>query len=228
MKDPRDTFITKVVTNKSFADVGGLWGTVNEKVSVAHAGGARTLTMVDITPPGNVLWERFEERRQHLQLPEVQAISGDVQTLVETSPELRFDIVHCSGVLYHMPEPFRLLTALRKITREYLVLTSTVTAVTVKNNQGVLHVPPSAVLFLPALQPEERVILKAHWQKFVGDGAIGLTSEAPAWNLDDFAPWWWLPTPQALEALCTSAGFQCQERAFLWHQNAYAQLLAVR
>ena len=84
MKDPRDAFITKVVKNKSFADVGGLWGTVNEKVSVAHAGGASTLAMVDISPPGDVLWERFEERRQTLQLPEVQAISGDVQT--ETRP----------------------------------------------------------------------------------------------------------------------------------------------
>ncbi len=228
MKDPRDTFITKVVKNKSFADVGGLWGTVNEKVSVAHAGGASTLAMVDISPPGDVLWERFEERRQTLQLPEVQAISGDVQTLVETLPELRFDVVHCSGVLYHIPEPFRLLTALRKITREHLVLTSTVTATTVRNDQGVLHIPPSAVLFLPALQAEERAVLKAHWQEFVGDGAIGLTSEAATWSLDDFALWWWLPTPQALEALCTSAGFQCQERAFLWHNNAYTQLLSVR
>ena len=228
MKDPRDTFITKVVKDKSFADVGGLWGTVNEKVSVAHAGGARTLAMVDITPPGNVLWERFEERRQHLQLPEVQAISGDVQTLVETSPGLQFDVVHCSGVLYHMPEPIHLLSALRKITGEYLILTSTVTATTVKNDQGVLHIPPGAVLFLPALRAEERAILKAYWQKFVGDEALGLTTEAAAWSLSDFAPWWWLFTPQALEALCRAAGFHCQERAFLWHQNSYAQLLAVR
>ena len=44
MRDVRDTYISQVVAGKSFADVGGLWGTVNEKVSVAHAHGARGLS----------------------------------------------------------------------------------------------------------------------------------------------------------------------------------------
>ena len=39
MSDVRDTYISQVVAGKSFADVGGLWGTVNEKVSVAHTHG---------------------------------------------------------------------------------------------------------------------------------------------------------------------------------------------
>ena len=50
MRDVRDTYIRQVVAGKSFADVGGLWGTVNEKVSVAHAYGARALTMIDVSP----------------------------------------------------------------------------------------------------------------------------------------------------------------------------------
>ena len=37
MTDVRDTYIAQVVAGKSFADVGGLWGTVNEKVSVVVA-----------------------------------------------------------------------------------------------------------------------------------------------------------------------------------------------
>ena len=31
--DLRDDYIRRVVRGRSFADVGGLWGTVNEKVS---------------------------------------------------------------------------------------------------------------------------------------------------------------------------------------------------
>ena len=31
MNDPRDEYISQVAKGKSFADVGGLWGTVSEK-----------------------------------------------------------------------------------------------------------------------------------------------------------------------------------------------------
>ena len=65
MSDPRDAFIARVVRGKSFADVGGLWGTVNEKVSVAHAAGAASLAMVDISEWGD-RWNEFETRRRQL------------------------------------------------------------------------------------------------------------------------------------------------------------------
>jgi hypothetical protein len=38
--DLRDQYISKVVTDKTFAEVGGLWGTINEKISVAYQYGA--------------------------------------------------------------------------------------------------------------------------------------------------------------------------------------------
>ena len=228
MSDVRDTYIAQVVAGKSFADVGGLWGTVNEKVSVAHAHGARTLTMIDVSPPESILWQRFEDRRQSLRLPEVQAISGDVQTLAETSPELRFEIVHCSGVLYHMPEPIRFLRALRKITTDTLVLTSTVTATRVTGENGTLEIPAAAMLCIPALRGREREIVRSYWLGVVGDGAFGLTQELAVWHPEDFAPWWWLPTPDALTALCEATGFQYKTGSPSWNGNAYTLRLSVR
>jgi SAM-dependent methyltransferase len=228
VSDPRDEYIGKVVRGKSFADVGGLWGTVNEKVSVAYRCGARSLTMIDISPPKHELWRLFEDRRQTLGLPEVSCSSGDILALADTFPCPQFDVVHCSGVLYHMPDPMRLLMALRKITREYLVLTSAVTATRVKSDQGALEIPRAAALFIPALQGQERAILRSYWQRFVGEGAVGLTCEAASWQPDDFAPWWWLPTVAALKAMCAAAGFHCQEGARFWNDNAYVQLLSVR
>jgi 2-polyprenyl-3-methyl-5-hydroxy-6-metoxy-1,4-benzoquinol methylase len=128
MSDPRDEYLSQIVKGKSFADVGGLWGTVSEKVSVAHRYGASALTMIDVAPPPNEEWRLFEERRRDLRLPPVNCISGDVVSLVESNTCPQFDVVHCSGVLYHIPDPVRLVAALRKITREYLILCSVVTA----------------------------------------------------------------------------------------------------
>lgn len=226
MSDPRDQYIGKVVKGKSFADVGGLWGTVNEKVSVAHRYGASSLAMIDISGPE--LWAPFEERRQALGLPEVRCIRGDVIALAETSPGPKFDVVHCSGLLYHMPNPMQLLVALRKMTSEYLVFTSAVSSTVVKSDQGVLEVPRAAALFVPALQGKEREILSSYWQRFVGNGAIGLTHAAASWNPDDFAPWWWLPTVEALRAMCEVTGFHCKDGAHFWNNNAYVLLLSVR
>jgi len=188
MRDLRDRYIGKVVKGKAFADIGGLWGTVNEKVSVAHRHGASTLAMIDVAPRGHELWQLFEERRQELGVPEVHCISGDIMTLVDTNTCPRFDVVHCSGVLYHMPNPLQLLIALCKITREHLLLNSVITATRVESDVGVLEVPHAASLFVPALEGRERAILKSYWERFVGNGAVGLTSETTPWQLDDFSP----------------------------------------
>lgn len=228
MSDPRDVYIQQVVRGKSFVDVGGLWGTVNEKVSVAQSAGARSLAMIDVTPLGHELWQAFEERRQALRIPEVRCVSGDVQQLVESADDLQFDVVHCSGVLYHLPDPFRLLVALRKLAREYLILSSAVTATRVEGEAGVLDIPQAAALFVPALREREREIVRGYWQRFVGGTALGLTSDIPVWNPDDFGPWWWLPTTAALTALCETSGFHCEATALMWNNNAFVQLLAVR
>ena len=145
MSDVRDTYIGQVVAGKSFADIGGLWGTVNEKVSVAHTHGVRTLTMVDVSPPDSELWSLFEERRRTLRLPAVECVSADILALVEADPRRQFDVVHCSGVLYHMPEPMQFLRALRKVTREALVLTSAVTATRIEGAKGVLELPATTM-----------------------------------------------------------------------------------
>ena len=227
MSDVRDTYIGQVVAGKSFADVGGLWGTVNEKVSVAHTHGARALTMIDISPTDSDLWTLFEQRRRTLRLPTVECVSGDLLTLAQADSCPQFDVVHCSGVLYHLPEPMRFLRALRKITRESLILTSAITATRIEGEKGVLEVPAAAMLCIPALHGREREIVQSYWQGVVGDGAFGLTQELPEWSFEDFGPWWWLPTVEALKAMCEVAGFRSEAGAPSWNGNAYTLRLSV-
>ena len=111
--DPRDRFIQRVAHGKTFAEIGGLWGTTNERASVAHKAGARELTMVDVSPPTSKWWPAFEARRVELGVPSVRSVSGDVMQLAYADPSLRFDVVHCSGILYHIPNQFTFLQALR-------------------------------------------------------------------------------------------------------------------
>jgi hypothetical protein len=227
-EDPRDRFIRAVVRGRSFAEVGGLWGTVNERVSVAHVAGAASLAMVDVSTSDSPWWSRFDARLAALGVPEVRQVSGDVIELAPSDPTLRFDVVHCSGVLYHMPEPFQLLRALRTMTRGHLILSSSVTETEIVNEAGALHVPHGGALFLPALTSEERAVLAAHWWPVVSDTAIGLTCAAERWNLDDFGPWWWLPTTRALAAMCFVAGFDVVEVDHFWGGHAATLLLSAR
>lgn len=228
MTDPRDDFLSKVLKGKSFADVGGLWGIVNEKVSVAHSLGASALTMIDVAPSDNVLWQSFETRRRTLSLPQVECLSGDVVVLAADQSCPSYDVVHCSGVLYHAPHPMLVLAALRRLSRQYLILTSSITSSRVVSKAGILELPASSCLFIPALQGKERAILSSYWSQFVGEAALGLTKEIPNFELDDFGPWWWLPTVDALTAMCKAAGFHCLDGAYMWNHNAYTLLLATQ
>jgi hypothetical protein len=225
--DPRDVFIAQVVRGKSFADVGGLWGTVNEKVSVAHAAGARSLTMIDRVFPSEPWWPAFEDRCRSLGVGEVRHISGDIISVAEAAQHPVFDVVHCGGVLYHAPDPIRLLQALRRITGEYLILGTLVTSTRVVTELGTVSVPESAGLFIPALQRREREILETYWRRFIGDGAGGLTSPT-VWDPGNYEPWWWLHTVPAVRAMCEVAGFTYLNTSPYWHDNACAMLLTTR
>ena len=227
--DPRDRFIHRVASGRTFADVGGLWGTVSEKTSVAHAAGASSLTMIDQLPAGDEWWQKFEERCRELHLPEVRAVVGEVVKLAQEDPALRFDVVHCSGVLYHFAEPLAMIRALRALTREYLILSSSITETVIENHAGTIRVPEGGAIFVPALTRAERAVMHAHWSPTVGNTAIGLTSPVDRWDIDDFAPWWWLPTTTALGRMCEVAGFEVEALDHFWNSHAATLLLrAVR
>jgi len=228
MSDIRDVFISRVVDGRSFAEVGGLWGTVNEKVSVAHQRGAQTLAMFDTAPEGHMWWQKFEERRTSLNVPDVRCVSGDIINVVETTSQTPHDVVHCSGVLYHMPDPLRLLTALRKLARRHVILTTVVSQARYENEEGVVDVPAGGMLFVPGLGARERAVLRLHWTRVYGQDAAIATFERAIWSVGDFGPWWFMPTVPALEGMCRAAGFDVLDSAPTWAGNAQTLLLGVR
>lgn len=223
--DLRDDFIARVVRGRTFADVGGLWGITSEKISVASRAQASALAMIDVQPAGTDLWRQFRERLRSLNVDGCECISSDVCDIVSTGDSPTYDVVHCSGVLYHHPNPISLLDALRRITGQYLILTSAVTQEHISNELGSYDVPPSGVIFVPALSSKERAILWKYWQESSGAASCYGISEPVQWNLRDFAPWWWLPTPHAMLALAQCVGFQVVDSGPTWYGNAHTALL---
>jgi hypothetical protein len=137
-------------------------------------------------------------------------------------------VVHCSGVIYHHPSPLALLLALRKVTSGHLVLTSAVQQEHIENQYGTYSMPPSGVLFVPALSATERLILGTYWKEKAGvESCLGIT-ETVDWNANDFGPWWWLPTPKALAGMSESCGFEVLDQAPTWNGNASTLLLKAR
>lgn len=220
--DVRDKYISRVVKGNTFADIGGLWGTVNEKVSVAHRCGASELTMMDIQPPESDLWQKFHDRMGALGISGYRCVTLDLGHPQIASTVQPVDVVHCSGVLYHHPNPMLLLANLRRTSRKFVILTSAITRGEIKNKKGRYSLPPSSVLFVPALSDAEREIMRAHWEPY--GTAYGLTQKCE-FTVDNFAPWWWLPTATALLAMCTAAGFSVEDSAHTWNDNALTILL---
>ena len=224
--DLRDKFISQTVSGKTFADVGGLWGTVNEKVSVAYKSNATSIAMIDVSPEGGDLWEKFHQHmRTNLGINDYQSISQDICNFNSESNIDPFDVVHCSGVLYHHPNPMLILASLRKITKHRLILTSAITQEVVENEHGRYQIPSSSVLFVPSISEKERAILKTYWQD-VGATVYGIT-EKVAYNLEDFGPWWWLPTQSSMKSMCEAVGFKVLESGLTWNNNAQTLLLSV-
>lgn len=207
--DPRNASkdaIRALVAGKTFADVGGLWGTSNEKATTALLAGAREATMIDIQPAGNRLWQAFDERCRERGVSGCQSVVGDLGSDRFAADVGQFDITHCSGVIYHMPNPINAIHNMIRITRERVLLWSQVVPERITNRRGSLRLRSGECLLVPALSSEALAVLQEHYidagreevnkglnpQEFVRAGEQLLTG-----------PWWWLYTAETFIRMCS-------------------------
>jgi len=134
----RHRLVGELVVGKTFAEIGGLWGTVNETVSIAMRSGACEATMIDIVEFGDPQWTRFHERCRELGVTGYHSAVGDICNDRLADDVGRFDITHCAGVVYHVPNPIDVIRNLIAITRERFILTSAVVPARLANRAGTL------------------------------------------------------------------------------------------
>jgi hypothetical protein len=221
-----ESWVAGAVPGKSFAEVGGLWGTDNEQVTAAARAGATSTTMIDIAPSDGSegdLWELFRERAASLGVTDTTCLEGSIDDPETARRAGSFDVVVCNGVLYHCPNPLHTLGRLRAITRDALILGTVSMPETVTTAAGTVSVEPGSALFVPAISESQRAVF-GQWLRELGDihiRADGITHEVESgWALDDYNPWWWLFTRDHVAALLRVSGFRVETVASYWEGRA--------
>jgi hypothetical protein len=216
-----EQMVRDATKGKTFAEVGGLWGTSNEQVTTAGLGGARELTMIDVAPPETGLWTLFRERCATMGVSGVAEINGSIDGQATVERAGSFDVVCCNGVLYHCPDPIRTLLNLRSIVEETLILGTVTIPETVVTSAGTLETAAGSALPVPALSWSQQAVI-GQWLRELGDVDIqadGITNGVE-WDLDDYSPWWWLFTRDHVAALLGIAGFEVEAVASYWEGRA--------
>jgi hypothetical protein len=219
-------WIASVVSGRTFADVGGLWGTVNEMASPALLAGAAHATMIDIQPPGNEWWQAFETRMKGLNLTNYSCLHADATADAFAEMAGAYDVIHCSGIIYHLPDPFSLILRLRKATRRHLVLTSMYIPEQIANAEGELNLDGGQALLMHAMTGKTRQIVHRHYAD-LGLQIAGLTVplEEPLVlenGLGNTSPWWWLMTPSLLTKMLECAGLEVIDRGDSWEGRSHS------
>lgn len=210
--------VRQLAPGKSFVDVGALWNIRNEKISVAGQAGASHLAIADISPTDSMWWDRMAS---HLHQYDYDAIIVDATA--PNAPELigQHDIVHCSGVIYHQPDPMQLLLNLRRCTNETLVLGSMVIPDILETKHGILD-STSTPVFVPALEGRTKKIVAAHYGR-IGLTVGGVSGPAPSsWSHPDRVPWWWLLSPSVIRSMVEASSFRVVDEFWTWEDRAFA------
>ncbi len=193
-----ETYLSPIVRNRSFVDVGPLWEVQNETISIAHKHGATRLAAIDIMPPWDHRWGDLERRLGGIQW---ERINSDI-----CKYDGSFDVVHCSGVIYHHPEPMTIMTKLSQLTKEHLVL-----GTVVAERVGKHPLAPGTCLYLPGVPSRMMNTLRNDWQEFLQGRAGDVFDKDVVWNVHNLYHWWWLFTKDAVIGMAKTVGFQVRE-----------------
>lgn len=224
-------WISCLSPGKSVCDVGGLWNTVNEIVSVAAFAGAASTTMVDIQPAGNEWWQKFDERCARLGVSGYDSIVADITKYDVAAGLPRFDLVHCSGIIYHVPDPFRLISNLLGMTKEHLILTSMVVVPPLASDDGTVTLPEDVPYLIPTLTEVQRKVFGDYCTR-MGLDIAAINAPLPGGSWVDAegefpsGPWWWFWTPQVLlRIIQVFPNIELLDAGFSWEQRSYSYLL---
>src|SRR5207245_2246771 len=159
-----DEVINSHVKGATFADVGGLWGLLNEKITVAVRAGCRSATMIDITPIGHRFWTDFDQHARSAGVQEYKKVQGNLDDPALPNKAGTFDFVYCSGVIYHVPNPIYTLVRLYELTNRFLLLGSMTVPERITTEAGEISFSGGRTVFLPALDMPTKEVLAKHFR----------------------------------------------------------------
>lgn len=174
-----EQIVRRYAPGRSFADIGTMWTADGETAFVAEEAGAKAVTAFD----GMERTAEFDAKRER-RAPGVRFVQGDINDLASAERIGRHDVVWCTGVLYHAPNPIQTLTRLAAITGELLIVGTKTAPESLAGRSG--------ALFLPGLNERERRAYSHLW----GPGMPPVFNPA-----EGYENWWWALTPSGFTAI---------------------------
>ncbi|WP_187278872.1 class I SAM-dependent methyltransferase [Methylobacterium sp. WL12] len=183
--------ISQCAPGRSFVDIGCMWGINGHMCFLAEQKGAASVTGVDVAEATEAFKKRHRETGS-----KIRFVHGDFHDPGVQSKIGLIDVVYCSGVLYHVPNPLETLIGLRKICGQTLILaTAAIPEMEVRN----------AAVFWPHLDAAQRRL----WDQKIGI-QVGITSAYDP--SEGYGNWIWGMSPSCIESMLTIAGFSVGER----------------
>jgi hypothetical protein len=184
--------IRKYAPGQSFADIGCMWGIDGAFSFFAESCGARRIVAVDVYPATDQFVAEHSKRNSRIEF-----VLGDINQSDTLKKIGTTNVVFCSGVLYHMPDPFMLLVRLRSICDDVLLL----------NTQLIPEMPGfrNTAIFYPMLD-------EAHRKRFDLGVGVQKAITGPYEPESGYGNWFWGLAPSCLESLLECAGFAILEK----------------
>jgi SAM-dependent methyltransferase len=202
--DWRRDVIQRLAPGKTFIDVGGMFA--GDTSFLAEEAGAERVVLFDAMPETDEFKRKHRERDS-----QVEYVAGDLNNTDQLREMGTFDVVWCTGVIYHTPHPMLQVENLRLMVTDQLVLGTHV----------IPELPgfPNACLFYPEIPEGVRSeFARAH----AGDApnCPGMSAPFIADPMMSYANFWWGMTPSAVRSLLHICGFDVLEvnepTPFLW------------
>lgn len=189
---PREELVRRHAPGRSFLDVGCMWSVDGAIAFLAEEIGATNVTGIDLMPPTERYREEHARRRSSMRF-----VLGDLHDQPVVAEAGVHDVVWCSGVLYHAPNPLVTLARLREVTGELLILST----------EALPEVPGAvgACVFYPGLDDAGRA---AYTAVHAGRSALGVSE--PFDRAKGYENWWWGITPSALRGMLVASGFEVE------------------
>jgi ubiquinone/menaquinone biosynthesis C-methylase UbiE len=182
--------VSEYTPNRSFADIGCMWGISGHFCFLAEESGARAVTGVDVMDPTDEFTNKVSNKNSRVRFVQGDFHDTEVQAKIGVS-----DVVLCSGVLYHVPNPLDTLLGLRKICGQFLILaTAAIPEMDVKNT----------AVFWPCLDADQRRL----WNRGIGT-QVGITT--PYDPDEGYGNWIWGLSPSAITSMLKIVGFSVEK-----------------
>ncbi len=145
----------------------------------------------------------------------VREVIGSIDNVDIVGQVGAYDVVHCSGVLYHCPNPLLTISHLAAITKDVLLLGTAVMPASVSNEAGSVQLDSDQAIFIPSIAEQKRQVYEKYISKSYGGGAWGINDPVDNWYFSNgapnYGPWWWLWTHEYVRGLIEASGLRVVE-----------------